>query len=339
MQIVKFYVYTFCVLSVFAICGIVWKMSYSLQNLKSMAKVHSPMQTYPIDTLDFSDYQQLVNLKNFTFTIINDCGNSSLLLLVLIHSHPNNFDKRDAIRSTWGQNKKIIKTVFMVALIEDENIKKRLEEENKKYNDIVQGSFLEHYKNLTYKHVMAFKYAIYHCPKAPYILKTDDDVFVNMPLMVYILQKDFLTGEASKMLVCAVMKLNHAIRKESKWKVTYEEYPDKLYPTHCSGFAILYSSYVLFQLYKEAQHTKYFWIDDAHITGIIAQKANLSHLDITDLMLNQEETSNLDKIRKIFLLSEVNANIVEIQQLWSYVLRKNLYNSILYTFNSTNNYN
>lgn len=335
MQVVKFYIYTVCVLSLFVISGILWKINYDIKTLIFKAETYTLKQTYPVDTLNSNDYQQLINLKNFTFTIINECGNSNLILLVLIHSHPNNFDKRQAIRRTWGQNNKIVKTLFMTAFIEDVNIEEKLYEEHKTYGDLVQGSFTEHYKNLTYKHVMLFKYAIYHCPQAQYILKTDDDVFVNMPVMMYFLQMDFLAYGGSKMLACSLMYGNPALRGESKWKVTFEEYSERLYPTHCSGFAILYSSHVIFQLYKEAQRTKYFWIDDAHITGVIAQKVNITHFDVRDLMLNQEETSNPSKIKKIFFFSDINANIEKIEQLWSHVLRNGLYISMLQGLNST----
>lgn len=338
MAVIKFYICAIAALSVFVVCSILWKINNEAKQLKNQMinrKFSKPKGIYPLDTLGLNDYQQLINLKNFSFTIINNCGNSTLLLLVLVHSHSKNFEKRQIIRKTWGQNNKNLKTFFMTGFIEDPIIVEKLSEENTKYGDLVQGSFVEHYKNLTYKHIMVFKYAIYHCPQAEYILKTDDDVFVNTPLMTYFLQTGFLMSKSSKKIVCSLMVENPAIRKESKWKVSFEEYPEKFYPPHCSGFTILYSSYVLFELYKETQNTKYFWIDDAHVTGIIAQKLNLTHLDIEELMLKKDESSNPSSISKIFLFGFINVNIEEIKQLWNYILKKNLYNSILHEINTS----
>lgn len=329
MQIIKFSVYA---VSLLIAVDVLWKIC--ADNLVWKAVTSKPKETFPMDSLGSSDYHQLIDLKKFRFTIINKCENSKVMLLVLVHSHAFNFDKRQAIRETWGLNNKIVKTIFMIASIEYQIIQKRLNEENNTYGDLVQGSFVENYRNLTYKHLMVFKYAIYHCPQAKYILKTDDDVFVNMPLMVYFLQMDFFSYGGSKIFACSLMKDSIAIRTQSKWKVTFEEYPDQLYPTHCSGFAILYSSDVVFQLYKKAQHTKYFWIDDVHITGVVAQKLNLTHLDIEQLVLNQKESSNPSQIKKLFLFGGFNLNIVKIQQLWKYVLANDIYISMLHKVNS-----
>ena len=44
-----------------------------------------------------------------------------------------------------------------------------------------QGNFLDTYKNLTYKHMMGYKWLHRHCPNQPkYVVKADDDVFVEI---------------------------------------------------------------------------------------------------------------------------------------------------------------
>jgi hypothetical protein len=58
-----------------------------------------------------------------------------------------------------------------------------LEDESNLYQDMVIGPFLDSYRNLTYKHVMALKWVHYHCPEARYVLKSDDDVFVHTPAL------------------------------------------------------------------------------------------------------------------------------------------------------------
>ncbi|CAK9293523.1 unnamed protein product [Gordionus sp. m RMFG-2023] len=63
---------------------------------------------------------------------------------------------------------------------------KRLKIEARKYRDIVQGNFVDSYQNLTYKMIMGFKWIVSRCPKADYILKIDDDVYVDI-FKLYIL--------------------------------------------------------------------------------------------------------------------------------------------------------
>jgi beta-1,3-galactosyltransferase 1 len=52
------------------------------------------------------------------------------------------------------------------------------------YNDIIQESFYDTYNNLTLKSLMLLKWVISNCNKVTYIMKTDDDMFVNIPILV-----------------------------------------------------------------------------------------------------------------------------------------------------------
>jgi hypothetical protein len=59
-----------------------------------------------------------------------------------------------------------------------------LETENDRHHDLLQGSFRDAYRNMTYKHVMALKWVLYFCPGVRYVLKADDDTFVNTPVLM-----------------------------------------------------------------------------------------------------------------------------------------------------------
>ena len=49
---------------------------------------------------------------------------------------------------------------------------------------MIQENFLDSYHNLTYKSVMWLRWTAEYCPKAKYLLKMDDDIFVNIFKMV-----------------------------------------------------------------------------------------------------------------------------------------------------------
>lgn len=113
---------------------------------------------------------------------------------------------------------------------------------------IPQGSFRDSYKNLTYKHVMMLKYLIYHCPQAKYLLKADDDIYVNTPVLLNFLQELSPAG-SKKFLFCPpnYAKVVRSFRQHSsKWRLTFKEYPHKNHPPSCNGFFFVYSKDVAF---------------------------------------------------------------------------------------------
>ncbi|XP_075229820.1 beta-1,3-galactosyltransferase 5 [Lycorma delicatula] len=227
------------------------------------------------------DLHQLIDLNNFTFTM-NDpaalCNVSNTpLVLAVVHSTPKHFSNRKAIRKTWGRD---INVVFLVG--ETDNITQQLlNDENSKHNDIIQGSFIDAYRNLTYKHVMGLKWLTYYCRTARYILKLDDDVFVNSRNLNDLLVRQLSPLGARRLILCKLLPSSVAKRTyRSKWRVTPAEYPGRWYPGYCPGWAVLYSPDVVFALYCEAQRSPYFWIDDVHITGTLVAQANLSHTSL-----------------------------------------------------------
>lgn len=59
-----------------------------------------------------------------------------------------------------------------------------IEEENSLHHDMIQGSFVDSYHNMTYKFVMGLKWVNHFCPTAQFILKTDDDIFVDIVQLI-----------------------------------------------------------------------------------------------------------------------------------------------------------
>ena len=57
---------------------------------------------------------------------------------------------------------------------------KQLEEESSKYGDIIQGDFLDTYHNLSYKATMGNLWVAEFCSQAEFVVKTDDDQFIDL---------------------------------------------------------------------------------------------------------------------------------------------------------------
>lgn len=279
---------------------------------------------FELHSLSNTDLHSLINLPSFNFIINrNVCNNDTQLVMALVHTAPKNYAKRQAIRDTWA---KTIPTLFFMGLPDSNVTQNDIILESQLYNDIVQGDFSDCYRNLTYKHVMVLKWTIYYCPCARYLLKTDDDTFVNAPYLLEILNYRLSPLGARNLLMCQLIISGMVKRSyRSKWRVSYSEYPDRWYPIYCKGWVIIYSPDVIYKLYMEAQVTPYFWIDDVHITGILAGKQNITQTDLGGLAVMESDALDDKNICNKFvfcLLTETNTDQT-MKKYWNNIISNN----------------
>lgn len=178
----------------------------------------------------------LIDLLDFKFlknTLV--CQTVPLLAIIVVPSSPNNYDKRQAIRNTWGQDGNFFKLVFLFGESDDVIFEEIIKHEYEKYKDIVQGNFQDTYKNLTYKHVMGLQWATQYCSNVKFVVKIDDDIFVNIEELKVLL--DNYSSKADRDLIAC--RVNHALNvirnKYSKWFISKDEYEQDKYPQFCSG--------------------------------------------------------------------------------------------------------
>ncbi|NXL55020.1 B3G5A glucosaminyltransferase, partial [Podilymbus podiceps] len=55
--------------------------------------------------------------------------------------------------------------------------------EASRHGDVLQGDFADLYANLNLKTLLLLRWAAAACPAVPFLLKADDDVFVNLPAL------------------------------------------------------------------------------------------------------------------------------------------------------------
>ncbi|XP_006860613.1 PREDICTED: beta-1,3-galactosyltransferase 4 [Chrysochloris asiatica] len=111
-------------------------------------------------------------------------------LLILVCTAPENLHQRNVIRASWAKIREVrrlrVQTLFLLG--EPIRLQPRdehgLQSEAEAQGDILQAAFQDSYRNLTLKTLSGLNWANKHCPMARYILKTDDDVYVNVPELV-----------------------------------------------------------------------------------------------------------------------------------------------------------
>jgi hypothetical protein len=234
------------------------------------------------------------------------CSKDEVFLLVYVHTAPDHYKRRTVIRQTWGnmlQYTDPIRVVFFMGVsnlgseLNSTSAQKALYFEQGQYQDLVQEDFLDTYHNLTHKGVSALKWITHNCRQAIFILKTDDDIFVNMfSLMRHLKRMQGRGLEYTQgLLMCAVW-YGMPVMRTGKWKVTKEEWKDEYYPTYCSGSAFILSTDVAEKLYKVSYHVPFFWVDDFYITGLLPLKAG----NITHKQFLSTYVLNGDKLEELF---------------------------------------
>ncbi|XP_064457106.1 uncharacterized protein LOC135367940 [Ornithodoros turicata] len=207
--------------------------------------------------------------------------------LFFFHTAPDHKEKRDFYRSTIAHLSLASfynwTAVFFVGTRPNIN----LTAEGYRNGDIVQLPFVDVYRNLTYKFVYGMRWTLLNCPTAQIIVKLDDDVFVNPPVLSTYIRRYMNVREMS--IHCSVYKHNIVIRNpNSRHYLSVREYPSLAFPPHCHGWAILFPAWVMYPLYKAAFHVPMHAIDDAYVTGDLVLKTGIGHRDISVLMSNTE---------------------------------------------------
>ena len=190
-------------------------------------------------------------------------------LLILVSSAPANKQRRNYIRKTWGFERAFKPrwtTVFLIAQTRIQNESNSLLKEDEVYGDLVRADYYDHYYNQTRKIQMGFEWATLYC-KFAFLLKTDDDVFVNSAGLVSFLGKP---STPVKEVYMGYRQRNPVVFRFGKWKVTKEEYSETYYPDFCSGFGYVLSYDAVISFVKAFASVPFFRLDDVYV-GMLAK--------------------------------------------------------------------
>ncbi|CAG2204592.1 unnamed protein product [Mytilus edulis] len=193
------------------------------------------------------------------------CKGKNVFLLVFIHMAPDNFAGRNLIRSTTGTilsfHSKRIERVFVLGKTENTTLQQEIELESKRYMDIIQGNFIDSYRNLTYKLVFSLFW----------VIKMDDDIIINIPLVVPYLTEKVKAGKSVNVLECKTITESIPVReRNNKWFITLEEYPFSKFLPYCAGHSSIMSVDVVRKMYKASQKVPYLWLEDVYGSEFLA---------------------------------------------------------------------
>jgi len=223
-------------------------------------------------------------------------------ILFLINSHYNNHLRRKSMRDTWfklkdfqlseylserqldskandyqiGKNTRLfLKHVFFVGYDEKLNYS-LLRQESRVFNDLIMVNVKDNYFNILEKNLAAFDWVLKMCSNVFYVIKLDDDVFVNVNLLLnHLLTHKELNPKVEHFTYCNLITNAKPIReKKSKWNVNSKAYPFEVYPPYCEGFAYITNINTLKLMKQQSEIIPRLWIDDLYLTGLLLHGLN-----------------------------------------------------------------
>lgn len=198
---------------------------------------------------------------------------ASLSLLILVSSAPNHKMKRQAIRYTWGNvaSRSDVAVAFMLGAPEPTS-NSSLHDEDVHYRDIIVGNSIDSYSNLTLKTLSMLEWVAVYCPRVPRLLKTDDDVFVNVWHLLHFVSSPE-HANASRVVWGKVCHGRRPVRRlDHKCYLSPVQFPASMLPDYTAGAAYLLTTDTVQLLLAAARQEPYVRMEDVFLTGVLAAK-------------------------------------------------------------------
>ena len=252
--------------------------SYSLLQVPSRATTVRPTHC---NACFQRKYHFLISSK----TICRTPNNSPITLLIFIHTSHDHQNQRDAIRKTWASlsmnnTSPLFRYVFLLGSSEKE-YNEKIQTENNIHHDLALQNFRDTYRNLTLKTLMGFHWHSRFCSNANYVMKTDDDIYVNVTNILRIIKQPNMQA---KILGTCCQKAN-PIRGESKWSAKHWEYPDKKYPGFCNGPGYVMSATIAMDIDMISMNVPFFHLEDVYV-ALCASRLRVPLQNIPNFIIN-----------------------------------------------------
>ncbi|XP_037514515.1 beta-1,3-galactosyltransferase 5-like [Rhipicephalus sanguineus] len=302
------------------VCSVLFFASLFISNLKTnlQARLDNHKENTSADLFTAEPVPENTSAWKIRYA----CRRPNLRILYFVHTAPKNVEKRRFLRKTIGDPTIACEMNSAIAFFVGEapqlNDHEAVLGEALREGDVVVLNFTDTYKNLTYKFVHGAKWVSENCLLDPTatIVKLDDDVLVNtFSLSAYLTSGVMaLTG-----IHCQVITGAEPFRKPiSKWYVSQNDYALKVYPPYCLGAVFIMQPSVLFSLHAASSHVPFFWVDDVYITGILAEYANVTLVQMVSYtIIGKGKKTPAVKDTTIFLhTSWYGTSRAEMEQIW-----------------------
>ncbi|KAG0423088.1 hypothetical protein HPB47_001123, partial [Ixodes persulcatus] len=242
-------------------------------------------------------------------------------VLFFVHSAPNHWKHRAVYRDTLASPMATgffnWTAVYFVGESKDDDVSKAWNQLEADWTgDLVILPFLDSYRNLSLKFVGGMQWVIQNCPRARYIVKLDDDLFVEPKLLQWYMLSNVTA--TSRDLHCFIWDNMHTYRDPgSPWYVPMELFPAAHYYTYCSGRSIIMTMAVMRDLYRWSSLVPSYSVDDAYVTGDLALAAGVGHINMqAHITWADEEAYGVLRGRYVFAHVSCGYGFIMRRALW-----------------------
>lgn len=259
-----------------------YRMGFTLEDatglaIKGNVDVHSVYATsLPTSHPSFSPHRVLDFSEKWKSPSIPQ-GDVQLFIGVL--SATNHFAERMAVRKTWMQSIPIktseVAVRFFVALNTRSEVNAVLQKEAAYFGDIEILPFMDRYELVVLKTVAICEFGVRNVTAA-YIMKCDDDTFIRVERIL----RDIQSMSPRRPLYLGNLNLLHRPLRTGKWAVSYEEWPEEIYPPYANGPGYVISSdianYIVSQ--NENHSLRLFKMEDVSMGMWVEQFNSTKHV-------------------------------------------------------------
>ncbi|XP_017025382.1 beta-1,3-galactosyltransferase 1-like [Drosophila kikkawai] len=242
-------------------------------------------------------------------------------LLMVVTSAPGNAQARLTIRQTWGSyaNRRDIGMAFILGRRENASIGQALSRENFLYGDLIRGNSIDSVNNLTLKTISLLEWVDLHCQKAKYVLKTDDDMFINVPRMLAFLE----TRQNQRRVIYGILAEGFKpIRNRfQKYYVPRHQFAENMCPPFTIGSGYVISGDIIHELFQRSLATFYLQLEDVFTTGLVASSLGVQRVRAKGF-INKRHDYNACNVRNAITLHKIKPH--EQFDLWQKLLNTDI---------------
>ena len=228
-----------------------------------------------------SDLKRKYEIRNRQF-----CGSKeSIDILIAIISSADHMEARQRNRDALSKEplqKFKASYIFFVGM--NTNLSTTIKGESNKYEDVVQGAFVDNYKNMTLKSSLVLHWIVLYCSQVKYVIKMDDDLIYNLTKVFHYMSNVKIPPSGLIIGNKAKSPARPHRDPQNTWYVSEKEYPPREFPDFVYGGAYIFSGNTAKRLWEATFRVPFLWLEDVYIAGFCREASGV-RLEVPDFPL------------------------------------------------------